>query len=659
MPNTVDIQLDTTRIVSGLNRPLYAVSPPGDQNRLFILEQVTGEVKIFDLKTQTLNPTPFLKIPPADLRADPNQEQGLLGIAFHPDYANNGKFYVSYTAPGGGASGQNKLVEYQVSGDPNVANPSSAKLILSRNQPQLNHNGGWLGFGPDGYLYWSTGDGGGSGFRPGIPSESQNSQDITNNLLGKILRLDINSDGFPTNPNRNYAIPSDNPFVGKTGDDEIWAYGLRNPWRPSFDRQTGDLYIADVGQSRWEEINIQNAGSGGGQNYGWDALEGTDAYNPGTPQPTNPIAPTYAYPHVGGGNSITGGFVYRGPVSQLNGTYFYADFMQTELWSLRYNGSNGVTDVTNRTAALTPSNGQGQITGISSFGQDAEGNLYIMDIDDGEIYRLEVNKLVTGTAGNDTLWGGPSNDTLNGLEGNDTLNGLEGNDTLDGGSGVDTMSGGTGNDLFLVDNTNDLVRESLNSGIDRVESTANYTLKVNIEELKLLNSSNLNGTGNTLGNRIEGNTGNNRLTGGSGEDQLLGEDGNDQLAGGRGNDTLTGGAGVDRYVFDMFAAFNLAVLGEDQITDFEVGTDKIVLDKSTFTLLSSAAGNGFSAATEFAVVTTDSAAATRAAKIVYNSSNGNLFYNPNQTSGGFGNGGKFAVLSSTPGLTANDFVIVN
>jgi Ca2+-binding RTX toxin-like protein len=245
------------------------------------------------------------------------------------------------------------------------------------------------------------------------------------------------------------------------------------------------------------------------------------------------------------------------------------------------------------------------------------------------------------------------------LEGNDTLNGLEGNDTLDGGSGVDTMSGGTGNDLFLVDNTNDLVRESLNSGIDRVESTANYTLKVNIEELKLLNSSNLNGTGNTLGNRIEGNTGNNRLTGGSGEDQLLGEDGNDQLAGGRGNDTLTGGAGVDRYVFDMFAAFNLAVLGEDQITDFEVGTDKIVLDKSTFTLLSSAAGNGFSAATEFAVVTTDSAAATRAAKIVYNSSNGNLFYNPNQTSGGFGNGGKFAVLSSTPGLTANDFVIVN
>ncbi|MGH2415911.1 MAG: PQQ-dependent sugar dehydrogenase, partial [Microcystaceae cyanobacterium] len=337
------------------------------------------------LQTNTVLNTPFLTLPAQELLKD-GYEQGLLGLAFHPDYATNGKFYVSYTAPKGGDAGQTKVVEYHVStNDSNIADPTPASTILTINQPEVNHNGGWLNFGKDGFLYWASGDGGGNGYQQGNRDLSHNSQVITDNLLGKILRIDINGDDFP-DPNRNYAIPSSNPFVNKTGDDEIWAYGLRNPWRPTFDQLTGDLYIADVGQSKWEEINFQPASSKGGENYGWNRYEGNHSYKP-VGSSAGLTFPIYEYSHSLG-QSITGGYVYRGSASELSGTYFFGDFNSGKIWSFKYL-NNSISQFTDRTAEFTPPTGQGAIGNISSFGEDAAGNLYVIDYD-GEIFRLNV-----------------------------------------------------------------------------------------------------------------------------------------------------------------------------------------------------------------------------------------------------------------------------
>ncbi len=272
-PAPASALVSTVRVASGLTRPVFATAPAGDYGRLFVAEQ-TGKIKILDLVTGQIAPTPFLQI--SDLAL--GQEQGLLGFAFHPDYANNGTFFVNHVD----ATGTTRIERYQVSADANVANPTPT-AVLSIAQPQANHNGGWLGFGPDGYLYVATGDGGGgdddAGHTPGIG----NAQDLSDNLLGKILRLDVDQ---PAN-GRGYGIPASNPFVGIEGDDEIWAYGLRNPWRPSFDRATGDFWIADVGQLVKEEVNFQPADSAGGENYGWRLREGTIA----TPTPLSPETP--------------------------------------------------------------------------------------------------------------------------------------------------------------------------------------------------------------------------------------------------------------------------------------------------------------------------------------------------------------------------------
>ncbi len=463
--NSTTIELSSKRVTSGLDQPLYATAPAGDLNRLFIVERQSGAIKILNLNTETVLATPFLTINSSELLKN-GFEQGMLGLVFHPDYAQNGKFYVSYTAPMGGPAGQTKLVEYRVNANnPNLADPNTARTILTIDQPQENHNGGWLAFGPDDYLYWASGDGGGSGFKPGIPSESDNSQDITNNLLGKILRLDMNGDDFPTDPTRNYAVPGSNPFVGQSGDDEIWAYGLRNPWRPSFDRLTGDLYLADVGQSRLEEINFQLASSQGGENYGWNLREGTQPYKPGV-IPPGLVDPIYTYNHSIG-RSITGGYVYRGAVAELSGTYFFGDFTAGKIWSFRYEDGT-IGQFTDRTTQLASESG-GPIDKISSFGEDAAGNLYIVGLD-GEVFRLEVKKTVTGGNGDDILTGGPSDDLLRGWPGNDTLTGGNGNDTLTGGNGNDILLGGDGQDI-LTGSGRDLGRKSIdrltgNSGSD-------------------------------------------------------------------------------------------------------------------------------------------------------------------------------------------------
>ena len=275
-------QPGTVRVASGLARPLFVAHAPADSSRVFIVEQFNARILILEIPSNVLDPVAFLDI--NDRVIGTGDERGLLGLAFHPDYANNGLFYVDYSRNG---DGDTVVSEFQVSVDPDVADPLSERILLTIDQPQSNHNGGWIDFSPlDGYLYIATGDGGnfcdtGTGHTAGIG----NAQDITANLLGKLLRIDPLA-AVP------YGIPLDNPFVGIAGDDEIWAYGLRNPWRPSFDRLTGDLYIADVGQDLSEEISFQPASSTGAENYGWRCREGNACSSraPSGPVTTQPSA---------------------------------------------------------------------------------------------------------------------------------------------------------------------------------------------------------------------------------------------------------------------------------------------------------------------------------------------------------------------------------
>jgi len=383
------VPLTATRVAVGLSRPVYVTAAPGDTSRLFIVEQHTGMIKILNLTTGAVNATPFLDI---DGIATGN-EQGLLGLAFHPDYATNGQFYVNLTAPGGTA-GITQIRRYARSaGNPNVADPASVQTVLTYDQPQENHNGGWLAFSPrDRYLYIASGDGGGGNDTgTGHTSGSGNAQDTTANLLGKILRIDVDGDDFTADPNRNYRIPRGgagqpppNPFADTAGDDEIWAYGLRNPWRPSFDRTTGALFIADVGQSAFEEINFQPGTSAGGENYGWRALEGTTPTGL-TAVPSPRVDPFHTYGRSIG-QSITGGYVYRGGENALlDGTYFFADFVANRIFTLKYDGAT-VTEFFERTGQI-PAN-LGSIGSIASFGEDAQGRLYVVDLGGGEVFRI-------------------------------------------------------------------------------------------------------------------------------------------------------------------------------------------------------------------------------------------------------------------------------
>lgn len=375
--------LTTVRVAAGLSSPVFVTAPPGDTERLFIVEQ-GGVVRILDLIGGVVLPTPFLEV-----LVTPGGERGLLGLAFDPDYDTNGYLYVNYTRV---VSSQLRtyVARYQVSaGDPNRADPFSQLVLLSIDQPFSNHNGGWIGFGPDGYLYIATGDGG-SGGDPG--NRAQNIEV----LLGKLLRIDVRG-AAPGSP---YAIPPDNPFVGVAGADEIWAYGLRNPWRNSFDRLTGDLYIADVGQNQWEEINFQPASSPGGENYGWRCYEGNQAYNTtGCPPAGELVFPIHEYSHALG-CSITGGYVYRGGrLRDLRGTYFFADYCSARLWSFRYDGQQ-VMQLVDRTTELRPA--VGTIDSIASFGEDAAGELYICDLG-GEVFKIVPNGVLKGDLNNDGL----------------------------------------------------------------------------------------------------------------------------------------------------------------------------------------------------------------------------------------------------------------
>ena len=362
------IQLE--KVVGGLTEPTTVTNAGDGSCRSFIVQE-TGEILIFI--NGSVLPTPFLNI--SDLVSH-DGEKGLLGLAFHPDYISNGFFYVDYTRVDDGAT---VVARYQVSADPNVADPDSAQIVLIQPQPGGDHNGGTVAFGPDGYLYISIGDGGccGDPFRT--------AQDLET-WLGKILRVDINGDDFPGDPDRNYAVPPDNPFVGVPGLDEIWAYGVRNPWRCSFDRATGDFFVADVGQDTWEEVNFQLAGSSGGENYGWSVLEGLHCYNNDPPGSCDDFLnggstlPILEYNHDLG-CSITGGYRYRGQsYPNLQGIYFYADFCTGRIW--------GATQQVNGTWESQELLVAG--FAISTFGEDETGELYVVDynFDQSVLYRI-------------------------------------------------------------------------------------------------------------------------------------------------------------------------------------------------------------------------------------------------------------------------------
>lgn len=345
--------LDTQMVAAGLTNPLYLTAPPGDP-RLFVAEQ-PGRIRI--VADESLLATPFLDITDRVLDGG---ERGLLSVAFHPNYATNGYFYVDYTD----MSGDTRVERYRVSADPNLADQGSAKLILFVDQPYANHNGGLVLFGPDGMLYVGLGDGGSGGDPHGY---GQN----RGVLLGKVLRLDVDR-GDP------YAIPADNPFLGVSGArGEIWAYGLRNPWRFAFDREAGLLYIADVGQNRQEEVDVA-PGSAGGLNYGWSVMEGDGCYGASTCDRSGLTLPVLTYARSGGNCSVIGGFAYRGEhMAALRGHFFYSDYCGGWVKSFRYDGS-GAAD--QRDWSLT-------LGSVLSFGEDAAGELYVLSAD-GKVYRL-------------------------------------------------------------------------------------------------------------------------------------------------------------------------------------------------------------------------------------------------------------------------------
>ncbi len=366
---TAQTPLTTVVVATGLDRPIWLGAPPGDRARLFAIEQHRARVRI--VKNGTLLAQPFLDL---GGQVATGSEQGLLGLAFHPRYASTGFFYLNYTRAGDGAT---VIVRYSVSAtNPDLANPGSAMVMLVIAQPQIWHNGGCIGFGRDGYLYIAMGDGGAAG----CPSQAGNT------LLGKMLRLDVDG-GTP------YGIPPSNPFVSDpTVRDEVWQLGLRNPWRFCFDRLNGDIYIADVGWNKKEEVSFQPGASGGGENYGWPIMEGTACYltTCGGPACNDPRLklPIHEYDNTGntGNCCIIGGHVYRGcAIPDLQGTYFFADLCSAKIWTFRYAGQQ-LTEFRERTTELNPA-GPLRASSITSFGEDDCGELFFTGFN-GRIYKV-------------------------------------------------------------------------------------------------------------------------------------------------------------------------------------------------------------------------------------------------------------------------------
>jgi glucose/arabinose dehydrogenase len=508
--------IQAARIASGLSAPVFGASPPGDPDRLFVVEQHTGRIMIVDTNTGQVAAQPFLDLPDSSLAA--GGEQGLLGLAFHPDYAANGRFFVYLT----NAAGNIEVREY-ARADADHANAQSAKPVLSYTHPFENHNAGWMAFGPDGMLYIASGDGGSGG-------DPLNNAQNPDSLLGKILRIDVNGDAF-ADVARNYAIPVDNPFANGPGADEVWALGLRNPWRNSFDPATGALYIGDVGQGAREEIDVATTG---GLNFGWRFKEGFSTYTGAAPPGlTDPVLD---YDHVTplySGVAVTGGYVYHGP-GGAQGLYIFGDFASANLWTTTVvNGQ--AQDFLNRNGQLAISGG-GDLDQFASFAVDGRGRLYVIGLD-GDIHRLtpgasagDASDYLRGDDGNDQIWGGLAFDDINGNMGDDTLSGGLGDDWVVGGKDNDRQMGDAGGDVVW---------------------------------------------GNLGNDTLDGGEGADQVRGGMGDDTVTGGAGNDFVSGDRGNDTVAGGAGADLIHGSQDA-------GIDRVIDFSLAEgDRVILDPGT------------------------------------------------------------------------------
>jgi glucose/arabinose dehydrogenase len=580
--------IEATRVATELDQPVFAGAPKGDTGRLFIVEK-EGVIKILDTNAGQVLATPFLDIQD---EVDAGGEKGLLGLAFDPDFATNGFFYVDMI----NNAGDTEIRRYHISGDPNVADEASMIKVLTIDQPDFpNHKAGWIDFGEDGYLYIATGDGGGGG-DPG-----NNGQNI-NTLLGKMLRIDVSADAFPGDPDRFYTVPIDNPFVGQTGEDEIWALGLRNPFRNGFDRGLGTLFIADVGQGEWEEIDI----GANGANYGWKIFEGPDRFSSGTPSAGTLTDPIDFYSHAIGA-TVIGGYVYRGEGEGLQGQYIFADFGTGHIYSLRQVGQNWVrTDLTSKINTDV-----GVINNPASFAEDGFGNLYVVDLGgpSGDIFRLtpgaasaDLNDNLSGGAGDDMLFGGSGDDTLEGGEDADTLMGGKGSDfasyagsasgvtinlatgIAQGGDaagdilrGIENLIGSAFADTLTGDENDNIIQPG--AGDDTVDGgngndTVSYaeTTQGVVVDLSALTDQ---ATGIEIG--ADDLTSIEDVIGGSGGDVLTGDGGDNVLAPGAGDDDLDGGAGLDTVSYAevlQAVSVNLSALS-DQATGAAIGTDQL------------------------------------------------------------------------------------
>jgi glucose/arabinose dehydrogenase len=380
-----------TRVASGLTQPLFVTAPPGDVNHLFIVQQ-TGQILMLDLRTGRLRKKPFFNI--SGMLASTSGEQGLLGMAFDPNYASNGKFYLNFTAPGGAfGNGVTHVSQFQRRKGKRKKRKSPERILLRFDQPQVNHNGGWIGFssraGDDNNLYVGTGDGGGGNDQGTGHLEPGGNGQSNTTLLGKILRVHVDSNLGTA------SIPSGNPFFASgTFRQEVWIFGLRNPYRASFDRQNGRMFIGDVGQNTREEVDVQESTNpGGGENYQWRLREGATATPTGNPAvggaaPPGGVNPILDYDRSTGG-TIIGGYVYRGTqIPALQGTYLFGDYLAGKIFALNYDGTT-VSNFQDITAQLFPTRQGGfNLQNPSSFGEDANGELYITDIGNGSVYKI-------------------------------------------------------------------------------------------------------------------------------------------------------------------------------------------------------------------------------------------------------------------------------
>lgn len=512
-----------TQVGTEMFQTVFATAPAGDANRLFIAEKGvmqrdangneigTALVKVVDLQNPTAAATTILTLSPMSS----GNETGLLGLALHPEFAvegspHRGKLYVNYTASIE-SGGDQVIVEYTFNPGNLAAGPTAPpKTIMTIDYTTSNHRAGWMEFGPDGKLYIATGE----------DQNANNSQTIMQdgsvNLKGKILRIDVNGDSFPGDANNNYGIPADNPdsFVNINGTfapSAIWAVGLRNPWRCSFDKD-GKLYIADVGETAWEEINIGEAGA----NYGWRAKG--DGQNADGPQGAGHTDPVYAYQHNVMGRSITGGYVYEGP-GDFNGHYIFGDYGNGQIFAIDLRVKNPTAvNITSRIAF--PNNTSVGAWNLVSFGQDGQGNLYVLGRN-GRVLKLDLSGSTTDLG-----------DSLAGDDGDDIIYGGAGNDTISGDAGADRLDGGADSDIYYVDGDDTVIESTADAGQDEIRATESFTLEAGqaVETLRAWPADSetpIDLTGNELAQRLIGNAGENVLNGGGGADTLMGGAGND------------------------------------------------------------------------------------------------------------------------------------